>query len=382
MNRETILNNLINISIQLSSQQSIDKLLNTIVLKAREITNAEAGSLYLKEDGSLKFLIAQNDAIKDSNKAFNVIIPVDKKSIAGYVACTGDHLNIDDAYNIADDYPFTYNSDFDIKNGYRCRSMLVVPMKDSDNEIVGVIQLINARKDNDITEFSAELEPIVSSFASLAAMAIKNVQLKDSIKQAYLDTIYRLSVAAEFKDTDTGLHIKRMSVYSQILAEELNMSERFCELILYASPLHDVGKIGIPDRILLKPAKLDEDEWVVMKQHTIMGHEILKNSEHELMNMAASVALNHHERIDGKGYPQGISGEEIPIEGRIVALADVFDALSSKRPYKEPWPIERILNVIHEEKNKQFDTAVVDAFDRGIERILRIRDELQDKYSE
>ncbi len=381
MDKKAILENLINMSIQMNSEYSINKLLETVMEKAREITNADAGSLYLKVDNNLKFLVTQNDTLNNQNTAFNVIIPVDKKSIAGYVAYTGEHLNIKDAYNISSDYPFVYNTDFDEKNNYRCVSMLVVPMKDNTGNIIGVIQLINAKNKNGNTvDFNETIEPIINSFASMAAMAVKNVQLKDTIKKAYLDTIYRLSVAAEFRDLDTGLHIKRMSVYSQILAEEMGKSDEFCEKILYASPLHDVGKIGIPDRILLKPAKLDADEWIVMKQHTIMGYEILKDSEHELMNISSTIALSHHERFDGNGYPHGMSGNDIPIEGRIVALADVFDALSSKRPYKKPWAIEKILIVIREERGKQFDEKVIDAFNKGLKRILETRDKLEDEF--
>lgn len=381
MDKKAILENLINMSIQMNSEYSINKLLETVMEKAREITNADAGSLYLKVDNNLKFLVTQNDTLNNQNTAFNVIIPVDKKSIAGYVAYTGEHLNIKDAYNISSDYPFVYNTDFDEKNNYRCVSMLVVPMKDNTGNIIGVIQLINAKnKNGDTVDFNETIEPIINSFASMAAMAVKNVQLKDTIKKAYLDTIYRLSVAAEFRDLDTGLHIKRMSVYSQILAEEMGKSDEFCEKILYASPLHDVGKIGIPDRILLKPAKLDADEWIVMKQHTIMGYEILKDSEHELMNISSTIALSHHERFDGNGYPHGMSGNDIPIEGRIVALADVFDALSSKRPYKKPWAIEKILIVIREERGKQFDEKVIDAFNKGLKRILETRDKLEDEF--
>lgn len=380
MKKESILNDLINISVQLSSHQSIDSLLEMIMKKAREITNADAGSLYLKEKNQLRFLITQNDTLQNSQKMKNVLIPVNKQSISGYVACTGEFLNLEDVYDIPSHYPFTYNQDFDKQNNYKCTSMLAVPMKDNSNEIIGVIQLINAKEDNKTVSFDDALRPLITSFASLAAMAVKNVQLKDSIKNAYLDTIYRLSVAAEFKDTDTGLHIRRMSLYSQIIAREMGMDEDLCELILYASPLHDIGKIGIPDRILLKPAKLDEDEWVVMKQHTIMGYEILKDSEHELIKMASIVALNHHERFDGNGYPSGINGYDIPVEGRIVSLADVFDALSSRRPYKDPWPVEKILNVIHGERGKQFDPGVIDAFDKGLDEIMEIREDMQDNF--
>lgn len=378
MNKELILNDLINISIQISSVKSLNNLLDTIVRKARDITNADAGSLYLKEGKNLRFIIAQNDTLNNT-QTFNTLMPSDKSSIAGYTAETGRTVNIEDVYEIGEQYPFDYNRDFDRKNKYRCKSMLVVPMKDSEDNVIGVIQLINAMdKDGNIISFPSELENPVNSFASMAAVSVKNMQLKDNIKQAYLDTIYRLSVAAEFKDTDTGLHIRRMSKYSELICRYLGCSDDFCELILYASPLHDVGKIGIPDSILTKPAKLDDDEWKTMKTHTTMGYEILADSDYELINTAASIALHHHERFDGTGYPNGLSGENIPLEGRIVSLADVFDALSSKRPYKDPWPLDKILSVIHEENDKQFDSSIIDAFDNALDDILAVRDEMQE----
>ncbi|MFO8062019.1 MAG: HD domain-containing protein [bacterium] len=378
MNKELILNDLINISIQISSVKSLNSLLDTIVRKARDITSADAGSLYLKEGDSLRFIIAQNDTLNNT-QTFNTLMPSDKSSIAGYTAETGKTVNIEDVYEIKEQYPFDYNRDFDEKNNYRCKSMLAVPMKDSSDNVIGVIQLINAMdKDGNIISFPRELENPVNSFASMAAVSVKNMQLKDNIKKAYLDTIYRLSVAAEFKDTDTGLHIRRMSRYSELICRYLGCSDDFCELILYASPLHDVGKIGIPDSILTKPAKLDDDEWKKMKTHTTMGYQILEDSDYELIKTAASIALHHHERFDGRGYPNGISGEDIPLEGRIVSLADVFDALSSRRPYKDPWPLDKILGVIHEEKDKQFDSRIIDAFDNALDDILAVRDEMQE----
>ncbi len=380
MNKEKILNEIIEISILMSSQDSLNQLLSTIMHKAREITNADAGSLYLKEENHLRFLVAQNDTLKLKEGDFSsFLMKIDKNSIAGYCAYTGEVINIEDVYQIPENYPFSYNTEYDKKNNYKCTSMLVIPMKDRDHEIIGVLQLINAKDNNgNIVKFADNLEPIVESFASMAAVTIKNVQLKESLKSAYLETIYRLSVAAELKDTDTGLHIKRMSKYSEIIAKHLNLSKELCELILYASPLHDIGKIGIPDNVLLKPGKLNDEEWVIMRNHTKMGYDILKDSEHTLMKFAASVALNHHERFDGKGYPNKLAGENIPIEGRIVALADVFDALSSKRPYKDPWPLDKILKVINEEKNKQFDENIVNAFNNGLEEILEIQKKFED----
>jgi putative two-component system response regulator len=203
-------------------------------------------------------------------------------------------------------------------------------------------------------------------------------QASDKIKTASLDTIYRLSIASEYRDKDTGIHIKRMSHYSQAIAQHLGLDEKTVEAILYAAPLHDVGKIGIPDRILSKPGKLDPVEFDIMKQHTVIGAKILYGSDADFIKLGGIIALNHHEKWDGSGYPNGLKGNMIPIEGRIAAIADVFDALTSKRPYKEPFTLEKSLVIIRRWSESYFDPNVVDAFFDIQEEILSIKA----KYSE
>jgi len=182
------------------------------------------------------------------------------------------------------------------------------------------------------------------------------------LEEASLDTIFRLSVAAEYKDEETGAHVKRMSLYTQAVARQMGFDEHSAKIIRYASVMHDIGKIGIPDKILLKSGKLDEEEWKVMKNHSIIGAKILNNSEDEFIKIGEIIALNHHEKWDGNGYPNALKGLEIPIEARIVAIADVFDALLSKRPYKESFSIERAELIIKEGRGTHFDPEVVDAF--------------------
>jgi len=184
----------------------------------------------------------------------------------------------------------------------------------------------------------------------------------EKIKVASLDTVYRLSRAAEYKDEDTGAHVQRMSHYSSAIARKLGLDDEFIENILWAAPMHDVGKIGIPDRVLLKPGKLDSDEWVIMRQHTTIGAEILKDADADFIKLAAEIALTHHEKWDGSGYPNGIKGSDIPLAGRIVALADVFDALTTERPYKEPFPLEKALAIIKEGEGSHFDPQIAEAF--------------------
>ena len=193
------------------------------------------------------------------------------------------------------------------------------------------------------------------------------------LKTTSLDTIYRLSMASEYKDEDTGAHIKRMSRYSAAVARRMGLDENIIETILYAAPMHDLGKIGIPDQILMKPGKLDLAEWKIMKMHTVIGAKILQGSDAEFIKLGESIALSHHEKWDGSGYPNGDKGLEIPIAGRIVAIADVFDALTSKRPYKEPFTIEKSLAIVKEGRGTHFDPDVVDAFFDIQEEILNIK---------
>jgi putative two-component system response regulator len=200
----------------------------------------------------------------------------------------------------------------------------------------------------------------------------------ERIKAASLDTIYRLSMASEYRDEDTGAHIKRMSRYSAAVARHMGLSESDVETILYAAPMHDLGKIGIPDKILLKPAKLDPAEWKIMKQHTVIGAKILKESDAEFIKLAEIIAQCHHEKWDGTGYPGSLKGIDIPIAGRITAIADVFDALTSKRPYKEPFSVEESLSIIREGRGTHFDPEVVDAFFAILDEILAIKKEYDD----
>ncbi|EIE01097.1 HD domain-containing phosphohydrolase [Leptospira licerasiae] len=196
----------------------------------------------------------------------------------------------------------------------------------------------------------------------------------DELKETRLQIIQRLGLAAEYKDNETGLHVIRMSHYSQTLAKALGHSEEIAEKILHASPMHDIGKIGIPDRILQKPGKLDPEEWEIMKTHPTIGAEIIGDHDSSLLQMAKSIALNHHEKWDGSGYPNGIKGDTIPIEARIVTIADVFDALTTERPYKKAWSIEDAVNHIRKGAGSHFDPGLVPIFLNLMPELLEIRE--------
>jgi len=193
------------------------------------------------------------------------------------------------------------------------------------------------------------------------------------------ETLLRLAKAGEFRDLETGNHVVRMARYSRILADALGMDSPFCDRLELAAPMHDIGKIGIPDDVLLKPGKLTRAEWETMKQHTWIGFDILKGSPSPYLQTGATIALHHHERHDGNGYPRGVRGEEIPLEARIVAVADVFDALLSRRPYKMAWSLEDVNSYFRQQAGKQFDPDCVGALFRRLDAIVSVHEDISDR---
>lgn len=200
----------------------------------------------------------------------------------------------------------------------------------------------------------------------------------DELTATRLAVIQRLGRAAEYKDNETGLHVIRMSYFSQLIALEAGMNPTWSETLLHAAPMHDVGKIGIPDAILQKPGKLDAEEWRAMQRHAEIGAEIIGEDGSDLLRMAREVALCHHEKWDGSGYPQGLTQTRIPVAARIVALADVFDALTSERPYKKAWPTDQATDLIREQSGKHFDPDLVEAFFRCLPAILDVKNRWQE----
>jgi response regulator RpfG family c-di-GMP phosphodiesterase len=210
-------------------------------------------------------------------------------------------------------------------------------------------------------------------------LSSSNMKLQSTYKQlqsAYIDTISRLVLAAEYKDTSTGDHILRMSRYCTVIAEKSGISSAAIQLVKYAAPMHDIGKIGIPDHILMKKGNLTGDEFDIIKTHTSIGATILANSEADIIKIAEKIAISHHERWDGSGYPNGLSGERIPLVGRIVCLADAFDALSSERPYKNPYPLDVVCDIISRDSGKLFDPGIVELFLDNVDEICAIKNEV------
>ena len=247
----------------------------------------------------------------------------------------------------------------------------------------GINDFLN--KPFDLVELRARANNMLALRASHKKVASRALLLADEVRKATnkirareLETLICLGRASRQRDPETHEHIMRMSNYSRLIAQRLGFSEAECDLLLLAAPMHDIGKIGTPDGILLKPGKLTPGEWEIMKQHTILGYEILASSSSPVLKAAAQIALVHHEKFDGSGYPRGLSGSDIPIFGRIVAVADVFDALTSERPYKPAWDPDRAVEHIREGAGRHFDPACVEAFFAGWNAVLEIRARYQE----
>lgn len=221
--------------------------------------------------------------------------------------------------------------------------------------------------DDEATGFEAGAVDYISKPVSPAVVKARvkthlSLVRAEELEKTRLQIIHKLGKAAEYKDNETGLHVIRMSHFARYLAQAAGCDATFVEQLFLAAPMHDIGKIGIPDAVLLKPGKLDADEWKIMQGHVDIGAEILGDDDSSLLQMAASIARNHHEKWDGSGYPRGISGEQIPLEARIVAIADVFDALTSVRPYKNAWTVEEAFALIRKEAGSHFDPRLAQLF--------------------
>jgi HD-GYP domain-containing protein (c-di-GMP phosphodiesterase class II) len=394
-----ILRKILGIMEDLQHLKDLDALLDRVLMEARRLINADAGSIFLVDGDLLKFSYIHNDSLFKfpSHKYLyaNEVLPIDSKSIAGYVAATGESVIIDDAYKISASLPFRFNRSFDDSSFYRTKSILAVPLRTSRDKIVGVLQIINPLgPDKKVISFGERDKLVLSYFANNAAVAIERALMTREV-------ILRMVKMCELRDpSETGTHANRVAAYAAEIYQKWAMSKgvrsneirKVKDSLRIGAMLHDLGKIAISDLILKKPGKLDGKEFALMQYHTIYGARLFAYTTSELDAISAEIALNHHERWDGNGYPgkienifaadvqpgPGKKGEEIPIYGRIVALADVYDALISPRAYKAPFPEEDVLKYLREQSGSQFDPEAVEAFFSIYEVIVAIRE----KYSE
>jgi len=356
------------VGVSLASGDDVESILERIVDEAISLAQCDGGTIYTVRNGKLQFKILKNNVLKQKLLSDEILdffsvreIPITSNSISGYVARNKELLHIPNR-ETAIKLGFTFDSVVLHDLDYSVESTLTIPLLNREREVIGVLQLVNAREGDRIVPFPPKTIEIMKFFASQAQVALENATLFEELKKMQLYAIYTLSQAAEFRDKVTGDHIKRISKVSYIVSKAMGLDKKFCELILHASPMHDIGKVAIPDHILNKPGRLNEEEWVIMKKHVLYGAQIIGESEFPLFQMAKNIALYHHERFDGTGYPYGLKGDQIPLEARIVQVADVFDALVSDRPYKVAWTFSEAMEYIEDLKGEQFDPDVASAF--------------------
>ncbi len=401
------LNALTNLGIELSQVHDLDILMERILTEARRFVSADAGSIYIRENRLLHFSYTQNDTLQKRLEPGEKLIystfkiPINKESIAGYVAETGSSLNLSDVYRINAEQPYKFSSHFDEVSQYKTRSVLTIPLKTAKEEILGVLQVINAQeRSGEIIPFSEDDEKMLLHFASIAAIALERAQMTRAI-------LLRMIRMAEMRDPkETGAHVNRVAGYAVEIYEHWARRHQYPlkeidgnrDILRMAAMLHDVGKVAISDVILKKPARFNDEEFRIMKQHTVLGARLFSNRQSDFDDAAAEVALNHHERWDGSGYPgfvdvatgqslpgydlpdgapQGKKESEIPIFGRIVGLADVYDALSSLRVYKEAWDEEKVLDTIRKDSGSHFDPELVDILFNNLDMIRSIQQRYQ-----
>lgn len=401
-NDNNTLQQLLNFGLDISQIKDIDFLLEKILSEARRFTDCDAGTIYIKDGNVLSARYLQNDTVNAQLAPYqksvysNIVIKVDNSSIAGYVATTGQQLNIPDVYRLDTKLPYSFNRLYDDASGYRTVSQLVLPLTSMRGETVGVLQLINAKDaGGKVSTFDNYDESGISYFAVTAANAIERAKMTREI-------ILRMNRMAELRDPkETGPHVNRVAAYSVVLYEawaarkglEQSEVDRNRDILRMAAMLHDVGKVAISDSILKKPGRFTPDEYSTMKLHTVYGARLFPDLYSELDEAAAAVALNHHERWDGKGYPGHISlatlkplpgyeledgsargkkEEEIPLYGRIVAIADVYDALSNRRCYKEAWEASAVLDELRKDAGTAFDPELIEVFLDTIESIRQV----------
>ncbi len=402
LNEKRKIESLTHLGIELNEIHDLDILMEKILYKARSFSNADAGSIYIKENDRLRFSYTQNATLEKRLNPGDMLpysifeIPIDKTSMAGYVAKTGRFLNVPDAYLLSGDLPYSFNCKFDDKVNYRTKSILTLPLVTSKSGVTGVLQVINAMgRHGDITAFTEEDEQVMFHFASIAAVALGRARMTREM-------LLRMIRMAQFRDPkETGSHVNRVAGYSVEIYEKWAKKhhvddkefQKKRDMLRMAAMLHDVGKVAISDLILKKPGRFNDEEFEIMKQHTIIGAKLFGSSISELETMSAEVALNHHEKWDGQGYPghiemdfstdtiamgPGKKGEEIPLFGRIVALADVYDALLSQRVYKDAWKEWDVIELIKKDAGRHFDPEIVEIFLENLHNIKTIRERYPD----
>ncbi len=381
--------------VEAQPRQSLQQLLSRVLQKSRLMTDAEAGTIFIvrrkRKGAHLQAINVQNDRLR--LRSAHLEVPVSTNTISGYVALTGKTVLIDDVYAIADDKPYSFNPENEL-HSYKSHSMLCFPLKNYTNHVIGVVQLINRLGPmGETVSFDPHMAAIVAPMARVVGASIERADMMDQIRQknlilqnrnrqladqrthitnlqeqteeAFLLSVGLLARAAEIHDEGTGNHIVRTNEYSYFIAQRMGMPKDFCDEIHYSAQLHDVGKMSVDQAVLKKKGRLNNLERAEMDRHTTYGHQILCDSPR--LQLAAEIALNHHEKWAGGGYPNGVAGTDIPISARIVQVADIYDALRSERPYKKGLSHDQTKEIILKgddrlDPGEHFDPQLIELF--------------------
>ena len=353
---------------EVSSRRDFDQVIEILAKMGKALSGADRCSIWIVSDDNKSIMTKVADGIEP------ITLPMGS-GIVGESIVNAQRYIIDDVYKDE-----RFNQEIDNITGYKTSSMMVIPMYDYNEHVIGAFQVIN-RRGNQGTFDSRDMERLTLA-TTYAAETIVSAQLTKEIEETQREVVFTMGAIGESRSKETGNHVKRVAEYSRLLALAYGLSESDAELLKQASPMHDIGKVAIPDSILNKPGRFDENERYIMNKHAELGYNMIKNSERPLLQAAAIVAYEHHEKWDGSGYPNKKSGEDIHIFARITALADVFDALGSDRVYKKAWSDERIFSLLQEERGKHFEPRLIDLFFENLEAICKVRDTFRDDFIE
>jgi len=351
---------------EVSSLKNYDDILSVLASMGRALTSADRCTIWVVSDDKKTIWT------KVAHGIDRLEIPIDS-GIVGHAIYNGKRELLDDVY-----LDERFNKDIDKVTGYTTKAMMVIPMYDYDDNIIGAFQVINHRGETEKFD-SRDMERLTLA-STYAAETLISAKLAIEIEETQKEVVFTMGSIGESRSKETGNHVKRVAEYSKLLALAYGLDEDEAELLKQASPMHDIGKIAIPDIILNKPGRFDENERHIMDTHAELGYHMIRNSERPLLKAAAIVAYEHHEKWDGSGYPQRLKGQEIHIYGRITAIADVFDALGSDRVYKRAWSDEKIFQLLHDEKGKHFDPKLIDLFFLNIDKVKEVRESFKDLY--
>jgi len=345
---------------QIADERNLQRVLGLMADMGRQMIQADRCTVWLIDHKRQELFTTI------AHGAEEIRVPLGS-GFVGYSIAHGEPLLIEDA---ASDY--RHNAANDHKTSYVTRTVITVPFVGNDGSILGAYQAINKQTPGAV--FTRRDLEFLTLAASYAGKSLESVILHEEIVATQREILFTMGEIGESRSKETGNHVKRVAEYSYLLALGLGLSQDQAELLKMASPMHDIGKVAIPDSILQKPGKLTDEEFERMKEHTVIGYQLLNKSGRRLLRHAANIAHEHHERWDGSGYPRGLKGEAIDLFARITAVADVFDALGSARVYKAAWELARILELLRQESGRHFDPAVVDAFMRQLPALLSVRE--------